>query len=180
MPGTISLELSSQHENAKKNNTIYCIDHRLLIFNLCTLKSSHFYCFYSYYIGGFGDESCVLWRVITEAVITQACNRVIRLTDVAGLQSVSFAHLRASAASIPPWMAVVLHSSDVFVIAKTRHQQMYTDVYLLMRYLLLIFAKASFSITSAFDSFFFIGIDYESTINTPSAQYNIKPSGEYP
>jgi len=43
-------------------------------------------------------------------------------------------------------MAVVLHSSDVFVIAKTRHQQMYTDVYLLMRYLLPIFAKAPFSI----------------------------------
>ena len=49
-----------------------------------------------------------------------------------------------------------------------------------MRYLLRLFAKAPFSITSAFDSFFFIGIDYESTINTPSAQYNIKPSGEYP
>ena len=49
--------------------------------------------------------------------------------------------MRASAASLPPWMAVVLHSSDVFVIAKTRHQQMYTDVYLLMRYLPRLFAK---------------------------------------
>ena len=43
-------------------------------------------------------------------------------------------------------MAVVLHNSDVFVTAKTRHQQIYTDVYLLMRYLLLIFAKAPFPI----------------------------------
>ena len=50
--------------------------------------------------------------------------------------------MRASAALLPPWMAVVLHSSDVFAIAKTRHQQMYTDVYLLMRYLLPIFAKS--------------------------------------
>ena len=48
-----------------------------------------------------------------------------------------------------------------------------------MRYLLRLFAKAPFSITSTFDSVVFIGIDYESTINAPSAQYNIKPSGEY-
>ena len=59
--------------------------------------------------------------------------------------SLAFAHLRASAVSLPSRMAVVLHSSDVFVIAKTRHQQMYTDVHLLMRYLPLIFAKAPFS-----------------------------------
>ena len=38
--------------------------------------------------------------------------------------SLAFANLRASAVSLPPRMAVVLHSSDVFVIAKTRHQQM--------------------------------------------------------
>ena len=40
--------------------------------------------------------------------------------------SLAFANLRASAASLPPRMAVVLHSSDVFAIAKTRHQQIYS------------------------------------------------------
>ena len=40
--------------------------------------------------------------------------------------SLAFAHLRASAASLPPRMAVVLHRSDVFAIAKTRHQQIYS------------------------------------------------------
>ena len=59
----------------------------------------------------------------------------------------------ASAASLPPRMALVLSSSDVFAIAKTRHQQMYRDVYLLMRYLLLIFAKAPFSLI-IFSGFF--------------------------
>ena len=42
-------------------------------------------------------------------------------------------------------MALVLSSSDVFAIVKTRHEQIDTDVYLFMRYLLLIFAKAPFS-----------------------------------
>ena len=38
-------------------------------------------------------------------------------------------------------ITVVLHSSNVFAIAKTRHQQMYTDVHLLMRYLHHLFSK---------------------------------------
>ena len=50
-------------------------------------------------------------------------------------------------------MAVVLHSSHVFVIAKTRHEQIDKDVYLFMRYLLLIFAKAPFPIV-IFSEFF--------------------------
>ena len=53
-------------------------------------------------------------------------------------------------------MAVVLHSSDVFAIAKTHHQQIDKDVYLFMRYLLLIFAKVLCSIIFFLDSSLFM------------------------